>query len=476
MPDIAQKDMECGPTSTTNSLRWLAQKHGFNDKLPKKDDDLIKNLMKAMTGSDHRPFGGLDGDQLHDGKVKYAKDKELPMIVKGGMNDPQANGAKAFDYIKSEFDAGEDIEFLIAWPGGGSHWVTVAGYGANGNRLFLKVKDPDDGKKETVTWELDRNGNFKTPQGKMLWAVSESYVKQDDIAVPADDSGAGHHNFSAHTEQQDDGSRTFVQDTSSDVENQYDSSTHKIHLKNDQNNNEVKIIKMTARFFVPLDNDRNHPRFNPRQPGKWADVETTSQIVQRNKHYSYAGGAGQLLEIEQKWKLVPNPSSEEIDLSRFFVGTHPLELLSVDVDTWCMKAKVNVEETDKESKVSLDGALSDAIDVKLTQPPQSGATVQIDAMTPADGPLVLLGPGPLVFDESNWDIPQRLEFGAVSEPNDTTFSCQTELLQLSLTSTDPAFQDNYLPPISVLIVNRADDPPCPPPCPDPNDCCCVDEQ
>jgi hypothetical protein len=178
MPDIAQKSMECGPTSAANSLRWLAQTHGFNDKLPKKNDDLIKDLMTAMTGSSNRPFSGLEGDQLHDGKAKYAQDKALPISVKGGLNDPDASGSKAFDFIKSEFDDGEDIEFLIGWPGGdGSHWVTVTGYKINGDRLFLTVNDPDDGKTASVTWELDRNGNFKKPKGTMLWAVSESYVE-----------------------------------------------------------------------------------------------------------------------------------------------------------------------------------------------------------------------------------------------------------------------------------------------------------
>ena len=58
MPDITQKTNECGPTSTANSLRWLAKKSGFEEKLPKNNDDLIKDLMKAMTGSHNRPFPG----------------------------------------------------------------------------------------------------------------------------------------------------------------------------------------------------------------------------------------------------------------------------------------------------------------------------------------------------------------------------------------------------------------------------------
>lgn len=185
MPDIAQKVNECGPTSTANSLRWLAETHGFNDKLPKKNDDLIKDLMKAMTGSNDRPFPGLSGDQLRDGKIKYAQEKGLPISVKGGLNDPNASGAKAFDFIKSEYDAGKDIEFLIGWPGGnGSHWVTVTGYKVNGDRLFLTVNDPDDGKTGSVTWELDRTGKFTKPRGTMLWAVSECYEKPKSTDTP----------------------------------------------------------------------------------------------------------------------------------------------------------------------------------------------------------------------------------------------------------------------------------------------------
>ena len=56
------------------------------------------------------------------------------------------------------------------------HWVTVAGYAIKGDRLFLTVSDPDDGKTGHVTWELDRNGNSIKPKGKMLWAVPESYI------------------------------------------------------------------------------------------------------------------------------------------------------------------------------------------------------------------------------------------------------------------------------------------------------------
>jgi hypothetical protein len=185
VPDIAQKKNECGPTSAANSLRWLAKKHCFNDKLPANDDDLIKELMKEMTGSDARPFSGLIGDQLYDGKVKYIKNENLPLVVKGGNTDPSATGGKAYDFIKSELLEGEDVEFLIQWPGyTGSHWVTVVGYAVNGERLFIFVNDPDDKKTGTAIWELDKNGTFKSPKGKAMWAVSESFTKNEIPEFP----------------------------------------------------------------------------------------------------------------------------------------------------------------------------------------------------------------------------------------------------------------------------------------------------
>lgn len=176
VPDIAQKMNECGPTSTANSLRWLAKEHGFENKLPANDDDLIKELMKAMAGNDTRPFGGLEGNQLLTGKTQYVAQKKLPLDVKGGNGDPDAVGAKAFDFACRQHNAGQDVEFLIDLPDPrGMHWVTVVGCGVNGNRLFLAVNDPDDGKEGTALWTLQRDGTIVDPpeMGKAAWAVAE---------------------------------------------------------------------------------------------------------------------------------------------------------------------------------------------------------------------------------------------------------------------------------------------------------------
>ena len=107
---------------------------------------------------------------------KYIKARNLPLYVKGGNTDPNAQCGKAFDFIKSELLKGEDVEFLIDKPTPGSHWVTVVGYGVNGDRLFIYVNDPDDDKEPgTAIWELDKNGVFKSNKGTAMWAVSESF-------------------------------------------------------------------------------------------------------------------------------------------------------------------------------------------------------------------------------------------------------------------------------------------------------------
>ena len=188
MPDIAQKHNECGPTSTANSLIWLANKHNFSDRLPQKDgevdqDQLILDLMQAMAGNQTRPFGGLQGDELHDGKKTYIQARNLPLVVEGGNTDDNAKGAKAFEFIRNEVPKGQDVELLIGWPRGGSHWVTVTGYATSSEKkAVLFVHDPDDKKTAEVVWQLEVNasdqitGKVKSPNGNLLWAVAESPV------------------------------------------------------------------------------------------------------------------------------------------------------------------------------------------------------------------------------------------------------------------------------------------------------------
>ncbi|MEW6183815.1 MAG: hypothetical protein AB1500_11710 [Bacillota bacterium] len=53
VPDIDQRRNECVPTSTANSLIWLAEKYDFKDKMPATADQVIQELKNDMNWSEH---------------------------------------------------------------------------------------------------------------------------------------------------------------------------------------------------------------------------------------------------------------------------------------------------------------------------------------------------------------------------------------------------------------------------------------
>ena len=252
----------------------------------------------------------------------------------------------------------------------------------------------------------------------MLWAVSESFVKQDDITVPdmliPGANLPGYTHYSGHM-----GDGTFIEDHSLDPGHNYDPATHIVHLENWKNQGDVKIIDMVAVFDIPFQQDQDNPHFDPDATDDWATVSTTSQIIQRNKHSEESKLCDdpywpiRVLRITQKWKLVPNPASEDIDLSNFFVGTYPLELQSLSFDTWCMKANVKVEETDGDTRVK-EGGRSDEIKISLTMPPMPGVGVRIYGI-PTESMQFATIPELLIYDETNWDVPQVITVEAVDD-------------------------------------------------------------
>lgn len=188
--DIRQYWNECGPTSTTNSLLWLAAKYGFEGKLPQKPDGtvdqekLILELARVMKpgwspsavkqteGYDDRGYPGLDRGELEAGKKKYIKDKGLPIEVHGGVDDLKAQGADTFDWVKKELKRGQDVEFLID-KGDVMHWVTVVGFIDAGARNMLVVHDPLLANGNHY-WEIDDVGKLSSPVGTANRAVAES--------------------------------------------------------------------------------------------------------------------------------------------------------------------------------------------------------------------------------------------------------------------------------------------------------------
>jgi hypothetical protein len=200
MRDIPQKSMECGPTSTTNSMIWLAERDGWVNDLLKAvgrplDGDIeksnttnpanisadelaiIEKFKAAMHPPGATPFPGLNGDELKDGKELVLGDG---IKVHGGMSDANARGAKLFDFIKEELAKGQDVEMLIVWPGGGAHWVTAVDISFDGaGNVTVSVIDSDDGRGTAARayvaeWKAKINGTFSSPAGTAGWAVAES--------------------------------------------------------------------------------------------------------------------------------------------------------------------------------------------------------------------------------------------------------------------------------------------------------------
>ena len=207
--DLKQFKNECGPTSTTNSILWLIKKYKLpTDKLPKKPDGtldeqaILHQLAEAMvkqnpSGHDvwnetnppvnnDRGYQGLWDDALKKGKTQWFKDKGIMMETHGGENDPDANGAKAFNFIKSEMKDGEDVEMLIQWDSDGFHWVTVTGWiDAGVDNKTVIVHDPLRGNGNNY-WKLKDDGTFVgVDDAKIAWAVSESVPEPASLTLLA---------------------------------------------------------------------------------------------------------------------------------------------------------------------------------------------------------------------------------------------------------------------------------------------------
>lgn len=160
VPDIAQRSNECGPTSAANTLLWLSQEHQFSHLLPQNANgsvdtsQLILDLMKSMSGSIHRPYRGLKGNQMYTGLQKYAEKTGLPITISGGNGEDHARDNEVLDFVTRNIADNQGTELLVWLADGGGHWVTVTGYARAEGRAFLYVHDPDDKKTAQAVWEI----------------------------------------------------------------------------------------------------------------------------------------------------------------------------------------------------------------------------------------------------------------------------------------------------------------------------------
>jgi hypothetical protein len=104
--------------------------------------------------------------------------------VHGGVDNPKAQGKDTFEFVKKELKRGQDVEFLINWPGGDMHWVTVVGFIDAGPRNMLVVHDPLKANGNNY-WEIDDFGKLSSPVGTANRAVAESIPEPSTLSMLA---------------------------------------------------------------------------------------------------------------------------------------------------------------------------------------------------------------------------------------------------------------------------------------------------
>lgn len=147
VPDMDQKHNECVPTSTANSLRWLAKENKFTDKLPISNTELLGELKDDMKWVKE---GGVVVDQdFLSGKNSFVTAHALPITT-------HEVGSKPFDVnivakIALELQKGQDVEIDLeygkfkddgSYERVGGHMVTVVGAEGTRDGQYLDIHDP----------------------------------------------------------------------------------------------------------------------------------------------------------------------------------------------------------------------------------------------------------------------------------------------------------------------------------------------
>ena len=134
VPNIEQEKNQCYPAAVANSFEWLSDY--WNLGLEDDAEDIVDDLDTAMGRA---PCGTVKHKELIEGKLKYIKDKNLPVVVHfmstwvgsdvttGGRTAKRDGGTPTWDYIKKELEKGQDVELTYQRDAGGAHGVTVTG-------------------------------------------------------------------------------------------------------------------------------------------------------------------------------------------------------------------------------------------------------------------------------------------------------------------------------------------------------------
>ena len=150
VPDINQGFNECVPTSTANSLLWLAKIHNFEGKMPDTTADLISELKSDFAWARPigvfvaKPFNNPTGNGYLSGKQRFINRHDIPIETHqiGNRFDVSIQ-----QKINAELEKGQDVEIDMEFQGPagsrtGGHMVTVVGAVTLGGEKFLDCHDP----------------------------------------------------------------------------------------------------------------------------------------------------------------------------------------------------------------------------------------------------------------------------------------------------------------------------------------------
>ncbi|MBI4022998.1 hypothetical protein HY375_02450 [Candidatus Berkelbacteria bacterium] len=148
VPDVTQRENECVPTSTANSLMWLAEKYNFKDKLPGDVQAVIAELKEDMKW---QAASGVTTDlNFFPGKDAFVKRHNLPLVTHW-VSETQFD-LEIMDKIATELQKGQDVEVSLEYGQydaegqyhrTGGHMVTAVGARRMGNGdVYLEIHDP----------------------------------------------------------------------------------------------------------------------------------------------------------------------------------------------------------------------------------------------------------------------------------------------------------------------------------------------
>jgi hypothetical protein len=188
VPDINQGTNECVPTSTANSLLWLANEYGFGDKMPEGGGAAV---IAELKNDFNWTANGVDVQQHYlNGKRAFLSRHNIPIVTHqvGGKFD---TGIVA--KIAEELEKGQDVEIDMeygryaadgSYRRVGGHMVTVVGAWTAGNNQYLDIHDPvSTGPGTLDIYKIDgtRVENYRyqgTAVTYIRYAIAESPIEE----------------------------------------------------------------------------------------------------------------------------------------------------------------------------------------------------------------------------------------------------------------------------------------------------------